>query len=306
MTQKKYMIFGAAFGLASRNRACVLGPRRMQAAGLLRRLQALNITIEDGGIIEEPTLSSQQGSDKLRHLDDVLAFSAKFVPKLESAWRAGYHPVVVGGDHSISISTISVAAAENKRRFGPDAELGLIWVDAHADINTPETTPSGNIHGMPLAVLLGYGAKELCSIGGPGPKIKPENLVYMGLRDVDPPEREFLRKLPCHAYSMKEIDLWGIGEICRRAFAAASANTTAFVVSFDLDSCDPHLAPAVGTPVRGGLSFRESHLIMELAAEQEKFAGVEVVELIPALDAEGATCELAIGLLESALGKTIL
>jgi arginase len=202
--------------------------------------------------------------------------------------------------------TISVAAEVLKERHGPDAELGVLWVDAHGDVNTAQTTPSGNLHGMPGAVLLGHGEPSLVNLCGFAPKVKPRNHVLMGVRDLDGGEKDFIRAHGLSAFTMKDIDLWGIGEIARRAFAQVTRHTQGFVVSFDVDVCDPNLAPAVGTPVRGGFTFREAHLVMELAAEYESLLSVEVVEFNPEFDDRSLTCELAISLLESALGKSIL
>jgi arginase len=181
-----------------------------------------------------------------------------------------------------------------------------LWVDAHGDVNTPETSPSGNIHGMSLASLLGFGDPRLCAIGGAGPKIRPENVALIGVRDLDPGERSFIKQHNLNCFTMKEIDYYGIGEVCKRAFDTVANDTAAFLISFDFDSCDPTFAPAVSTSVRAGLTWREAHLIMELAAERPNFRGLELIEYAPELDIEGKTAELGISLAESALGKAIL
>lgn len=308
MQSSNYEVLGAAFGLASYDRRTVKAPAALRKAGLIERLERLEpigVKIFDSGDLPEPP--ERPGRDpKLRHLDEVLSFAGEVITKLRAIYAAGRRPILLGGDHSISMASISVAAEQLRATFGPKAELGLLWVDAHADINTPETTPTGNIHGMPIAHLLGRGQPDLVNLCGFAPKLYPHNVVYIGLRDVDPGEREAIRELGITAYSMKDVDLLGIGEVCRRAYEQLS-RATRFVVSFDLDVCDPWIAPGVGTPVRGGLSFRESHLIMELAAEQQdRLMALEVVEYNPELDINSLTGEIAIGLIESALGKTIL
>jgi arginase len=180
-----------------------------------------------------------------------------------------------------------------------------LWVDTHPDINTPETTPSGNLHGMTVAHLLGLGDPSLAKLGDISPKIKPENIIFLGLRWVDPPEVSLIRQLGITAYTMHEIDRYGIGAICEKVFTTLN-KLTGFVLSFDLDVCDPAIAPGVGTPVRGGLTFRESHLIMEMAAECPGLTSVDIVEYNPDLDVRGATRELVAGMIESVTGKKIL
>jgi arginase len=225
---------------------------------------------------------------------------------VERLWHTGAFTLILGGDHSISISSIAYGVKALKERYGAEAELGVLWVDAHGDVNTPETTPSGNIHGMSLAVLLGYGDPRLCAIGGAYPKVKPENVAFLGTRSLDPGERTFIKDHHIQCLTMREIDYYGIGECCRRALETVSTNTAAFVISFDLDACDPSIAPAVGTSVRAGLTWREAQLILELAAEYDTFAGLELIEYAPQRDLQGSTAELGIALAESALGLRIL
>jgi arginase len=304
-----YELIGAAFGLGSDNRGTARAPSVLRAAGVYERLKRLGVSIDTGSDIALPSdfpLEPDGGESKLRNLPGMQEFARLMIPALRGIYSRGATPVVLGGDHALSIATISVAAEVLKQRYGPTAELGVLWVDAHGDINTAETTPSGNIHGMPGAILMGRGESSLVDLCGFAPKVKVENHVLMGVRDLDQGEKDYIRSSGLTAFTMKDIDMWGIGEIARRAFAQVTRNTQGFVISFDVDVCDPHLAPAVGTPVRGGFTFREAHLVMEMAAEHPSLMSVELVEFNPVLDNQSLTCELAMSLLESALGKTIL
>jgi len=306
---RSYELIGAAFGLGSDNRGTSRAPSVLRAAGVFERLRKLGVAVEPGVDIALPPdfpLDLHGGDPKLRNLPGMQEFARLMMPELRAIYSRGAMPVVMGGDHALSMVTISVAAEVLKQRHGPDAELGVLWVDAHGDINTADTTPSGNLHGMPGAVLMGRGDPSLVSLGGFAPKVKTENFVLMGVRDLDQGEKDYIRSSGLTAFTMKDVDMWGIGEIARRAFNQVTRNTKGFVVSFDVDVCDPHLAPAVGTPVRGGFTFREAHLVMEMAAELPSLMSVELVEFNPVLDNQSLTCELALSLLESALGKSIL
>jgi arginase len=220
--------------------------------------------------------------------------------------ESGNIPLVIGGDHSISIASFSAVAEFARKRHGADAKVGLIWVDAHPDLNTPESSPSGNLHGMVTRILLGEGPASLTSLGSARPKLRAENLAQIAIRDVDPPEKQFIKASPACVVTMKDIDMHGVYTGMRRCIEAASQGTVGIVVSFDLDSCDPSIAPGVDTPVRGGLSFREAHLIMEMVAELTNVLAIELVEYDPNLDTKHSSADLAIALLESALGKSIL
>jgi arginase len=303
---KTCTILSGSYGLGAGIRDAAYGPRALRASGLVKRIQALGISVTDVGDEPEPHVERPEGDSKLRHLAQALDFSSRFGPRVEEVWLRDDFILILGGDHSISISSIAHAARAIRTKYGPKAELGVLWVDAHGDVNTPETTPSGNIHGMSLASLLGYGDQRLCSIGGAGPKIRPENVAFLGVRDLDPGERSFIKHHNLACFTMKQIDYLGIGEACKRAFDTVAKNTAAFIISFDFDSCDPSFAPAVGTSVRAGLTWREAHLIMELAAERPNFRGLELIEYAPERDIQGKTAELGISLAESALGKSIL
>jgi arginase len=309
MLVRNFDLVGAAFGLATYHRGNAKAPGYLRKAGLLEKLHRIETEdhrIFDSGDISEPAITTKQPDPRLKYLEEVLRFSNDLIPTLRKVYEAGRSPLLIGGDHSISIASIGVAAEALKKRSGASARLGVLWVDAHADINTPETTPSGNIHGMSLAHSLGYGNSQLCQLCGFTPKLLPENLIYIGLRDLDPGEKETIKRLGIKAFTMREVDELGAGEVCRSAFEYMEKNTDGFVLSFDLDVCDPVIAPGVGVPVRGGLSFREAHLVMEMAAQTRNLLSIEVVEYNPDLDINGVTGEMAMGLIESALGKSIL
>ncbi len=301
-----YEVIGASFDLGAESQQGALAPKVLREHGLIPRLQALGVSVSDGGDVTCPNQGAVVLNSRLKYLPELLTFQAAFSERIRGCYRAGRLPLVIGGDHSISLGSIGGAVEALRAAEGPSAELGVLWVDAHGDINTAETTPSGNIHGMVLACLLGFGEPGLVQQFGFAPKVKPENVVYIGLRDLDPPEKEVIRRLGIKAFTMKDVDLTGIGAVTERALAHLHERTSKFVVSLDLDVCDPVFAPGVGTPVRGGLTFRETHLILELVAEQEKHLTTEIVEYNPAFDKDGITAEVAISFFESALGKRIL
>jgi arginase len=303
---KRCTILSGSYGLGAGIREPAHGPKALREAGIIKRLSALGVLVTDVGDEPEPPSDGPGSDPKLHYVEQALEFSARFGPRVESVWINNEFALILGGDHSISLSSIAYANRAIKSQHGPNAELGVLWVDAHGDLNTPQTTPSGNIHGMSLACLLGHGDPRLCSVGGAGAKIKPEHVALIGARDLDPGDRELIKKLDLACFTMKEVDYYGIGEVCRRAFDIVSNNTAAFIVSFDFDSCDPSFAPAVGTSVRAGLTWREVQLIMELAAERPNFRSLELIEYAPQRDIEGKTAELGISLAESALGKSIL
>jgi arginase len=299
-------VIGAAFGLGSSRTGTWKAPNSLRQHGLLERLRTVDPHIVDGGDCSGSTSTINPGDPKARFKNEIVAFGKSLFSKLRTSYQAGNLPIVIGGDHSISIATIAAASAHLKEVHGPGARLGILWVDAHADINTPETSPSGHIHGMTLAAALGLCDEELSSIGGPPGKILTSDIIYIGLRDLDPGEREILKEHKITCFTMKDIDLLGIGPVCQRAYAQLEQNSNGFIMSFDVDVCDPVLAPGVGTPVRGGLTLRESYLVMEMAAESSKLMSAELVELNPELDTDGRTTELSINLLESVVGKRIL
>lgn len=305
-TAREYAVVGAAFGLASHHPGCKDGPRSLLERGLVQKLHEVGVKVEDAGELTEPDIGSTSPAGKAKYVREVESFGNDLLALLGKLYRRGVFPILLGGDHSISIASVTAAAQHLRDDKKSSSGVGLLWIDAHPDINTPDSSPSGNVHGMSVAALLGYGDSSLVNLGGFSPKLAPENVVYIGLRDVDPGERERIHQSGIKAYTMKDIDLLGIGKVCQQSLEYLERVSSGFVLSFDLDVCEPEVAPGVGTPVRGGLTVRESHLIMELAAQSNKLMSIELVELNPALDEHDTTKQFAIWLLQSAVGKTIL
>jgi len=281
-----------------------MGPAALRVAGLIERVSALGYEVRDLGDlqVERPRKAAKQ-EDKLKYLDLIKSACEELAKKVEEVLTAGELPISLGGDHSIAIGSIGGFAAHCKKQ---NVTPGLIWFDAHADMNRPDTTPSGNIHGMPLAVVLGYGAPELIEIGGSSPKVAPEHCVHIGARDIDPGERELIRRLELRVITMREIDERGMSTCMDEAIQIASRASGGYLVTFDVDALDPGDAPGSGTLVRGGLTYREAHLAMEKIAEAGGMKALEVVEINTALDINNKTAELGVELILSALGKTIL
>ena len=290
--------------LGAGRRGTDMGASAMHVAGLVPRLRRLGHTVADVESIDVAAYeSSPTGSTRARFLEQIAELCARLADRVEADVLADRFPLVLGGDHAQAIGTISGLARAYRSR-GDD--LGVVWVDAHTDMNTPDTTVSGNIHGMPLAALLGHGARELVEISGDEPALKPDKVAILGVRDVDAAETHLVERTGVRAYTMSEIDERGTAACVREAFEIAGRGTAGIHLSFDLDGVDPKDAPGVGTPVPGGLTTRESHLICETAARSGRLIGMEMVELNPILDIRNQTGELAAWLIQSALGKTIL
>jgi arginase len=241
--------------------------------------------------------------DKLKYVREISIACQELAKEVEAILEANELPLILGGDHSIAIGSFAGVVSHYKKQ---DHRVGLLWFDAHADINTPETTPSGNIHGMPLAVLLGYGAPQLTYVGGFAPKLDPQLCVHVGARDIDPGEKEIIKKLGIRFFTMREIDERGMGACMDEAIAIVSRGSGGYAVTFDVDVLDPGDAPGSGTLVRGGLTYREAHHAMEKIAEAGGMRSLEIVEINTALDVNNKTAELGVELILSALGKTIL
>jgi arginase len=281
-----------------------MGPAALRVARLNQRIAQLGYEVRDLGDLHlERSQSIPEAGDKLKHLPEIRAACEELARRVASILEAGELPLVLGGDHSIAIGSIAGFASYCRQR---NQTPGLIWFDAHADMNTPETSPSGNIHGMPLAVLLGYGATDLQNIGGFTPKLTPEFCVHVGARDIDRTERELVRTLGIRFITMREIDERGMSACMDEAIAIASRASGGYAVTFDVDVLDPGDAPGSGTLVRGGLTYREAHLAMERIAEAGGMRSLEVVEINTALDINNKTAELGVELILSGLGKTIL
>ena len=290
--------------LGAGRRGTDMGPSAMHVAGLVPRLRSMGHDVLSVEAFTLPSTESMSiGSERMKYLDPILATCTALAEHVATVRRNGVFPLVLGGDHSVAMGTVSGLV---RSQASAGERLGVLWVDAHTDMNTPETSPSGNIHGMPLATLLGHGVPELMAIGGEQPALRPEDVVVIGARDVDPGEVEFVRQLGVRVISMSEIDTRGLARCVDEALEQITANTSGIHLSFDLDGVDPRDAPGVGTPVPGGLGLRESHLICEKVSRTGKLVGMEMVELNPILDHANKTGELAVWLIESALGKTIL
>lgn len=290
--------------LGAGRRGVDMGPSAIHLAGLKAGVEGEGIRVQDNfalGVRSQEML--EPGDVRARFLPEIAEVCARLADRVESALEAGHLPVVLGGDHSVAIGTISGIARYWRKR---GKRVGVLWVDAHTDVNTPETSPTGNIHGMPLAVLLGHGPPELVAIAGSEPALDPRNVCVIGARDVDEGERRFVRERGVRVYSMSELDDRGTALCVREAVDRCLDGTAGIHLSFDLDGVDPQHAPGVGTAVPGGLSLRESHLICEKVAATNRVLGLEMVELNPVIDSENRTGRLAVWLLLSALGKTIL
>src|ERR1041384_887168 len=301
---KKVSILGVPLGYGASMAGVDIGPAALRVARLNQRISRLGYSVQDLGDmrLERPqTLAPLD--DKLKYVREISNACEELAGEVKAILNAGKFPLIVGGDHSIAIGSFAGAASYYQQR---GETLGLIWFDAHADMNTPETTPSGNIHGMPLAALLGYGAPELINIAGFSPKLDPQLLVHVGARDIDPGERELIKKLGVRFFTMREIDERGMSACMDDAIKIAAGGSAGYGVTFDVDVLDPGDAPGSGTLVRGGLTYREAHLGMEKIAEAGGMRSLEVVEINTALDVNNKTAELGVELILSALGKTIL
>jgi arginase len=290
--------------LGSGRRGVDMGPSAIRIAGLEQRLTALGQTvIDEGDLLIHNMEELKVGDLSARYLAEIARANRMLADRVRRVVRRGHFPLVLGGDHSIAVGTVSGLAAWGRAR---GRKVGVLWVDAHSDINTPATSPSGNVHGMPLAALLGLGPSALTSIGGRFRKVAPDNVALVGIRSVDEGERTHLRRLGVHVYTMADIDRHGIHIVMEKAIENVTQDADLVHVSFDLDSVDPSLAPGVGTPVKGGLDYREAHLVMESLALAGVMTSLEMVEVNPILDDRNRSAEFALELVESAFGKKIL
>lgn len=290
---------GVPMDLGADRRGVDFGASAIRYAGLSEQLRHLGHSVHDIGNIVVPQPESQPvGSPHLKYLDPIVQVAEDLAQQVTDALRSHEFPLILGGDHSIALGSISGVATVHR-------QVGIIWVDAHADFNTEETTPSGNVHGMVLAALSGVGNPRLTHVCGWAPKLDHENIVVIGARDLDPGEQKLLRAHHVHVFTMSDIDRYGISDVLHQAVAIAG-QYHAIHLSLDMDSLDPREAPGVGTPVRGGLSYREAHLAMEMIADSQHLVSMDVVEVNSILDRENATARLAVELILSALGKKIL
>lgn len=299
--KRKVSIIGVPLDLGQNRRGVDMGPSVIRYAGLVERLKNLGYEVEDRGdiTIGRPKEYDIKNERNLKDLNEVVQANKDLAEEVSAIINEGNYPLVLGGDHSIAIGTLAGVADKYKR-------LGVIWYDAHGDLNTGETSPSGNIHGMPLAASLGIGDPSLTEIGGYSPKIKPEDLVLIGARSLDEGERKLIKEKGIKVFTMHEIDRLGMSRVMEEAMDHVSKHTDGVHLSLDLDALDPHDAPGVGTPVVGGPSYRETHLAMEMLAERGIITSVEFVEVNPILDAKNQTAEAAVGLVGSLFGEKLL
>ncbi len=297
-------IIGVPMDLGAGRRGVDMGPSALRIAGLPGRLREIGHTvIDDGDIAVKGPESQQVENHKLKYLPEIVRVTTILARKVEETMERSEFPLVLGGDHSIAIGTISGLSNYARRH---NLRFGVIWIDAHADMNTVETSPSGNIHGMPLAAVLGEGVKELTTIGGDFRKVDPRNAALIGIRDIDIAEKEIVRRTGIKHYTMADIDKYGAHRIIGRVLKEFNERVDLLHVSFDIDSVDPSVASGVGTPAPGGLSYREMHLIMETIADCKCMNSLEVAEINPIFDVKNQSSDFAVQVIASALGKKII
>lgn len=281
-----------------------MGPSAIRVANISQRLAAIGCAVHDWGNIQvEQPETAPEGPADARHLPRIAQNCLRLAKMFEKAHAEGHTPLALGGDHSIAAGSIAGTA---KHWRAKRERIGVVWIDAHGDFNTPQSSPSGNVHGMPLAAVAGLGAKELTHLRGPAPMVRPENIALVGIRDIDAGEAANIKQAGIRAFTMRDIDERGLRTVMFEAIAAAMAGTKGFHLSLDMDALDPEVAPGVGTPVRGGMTYREAHLAMELLHDSGTMLSMDVVEVNPVLDIANKTADLAVELTLSALGKRIL
>jgi arginase len=304
ISPRKIRVIGVPLDLGQSRRGVDMGPSAVRVAGLEARLEELGHQVEDGGNVPVAIPEQKKEGDvHAKYLKEITATCTKHADLVLKALEAGYVPLCLGGDHSMAAGTVS-GVAEFYRKQGQ--RIGLIWIDAHTDINTPETSPSGNVHGMPLAALLGLWPGDLANIYGFSPKVNPENCVLVGVRDIDAVEKENVRRAGIGVFTMRDIDERGMRTVMEEALRIAGRGTAGYHISLDMDWVDPEDAPGVGTPVRGGATYREAHLAMEIIADHGRMLSMEIVEVNPVIDEHNRTADLAVELALSAFGKKIL
>jgi len=304
MMHKKIALVGVPMDLGGGRRGVDMGPSALRIAGIEEGVRGLGLEFEDRGnvLVPEP-LARVPKNPKARFLDEIAQCCRALRQRVEGILEDGAFPLVVGGDHSIACGTVAAISSFHHRR---KQKIGLIWFDAHGDMNTPESSESGNIHGMPLACCIGRGVAELTHLGDRVPMVDVEKAVLVGVRTLDLKEKAEIKDSGIHVFTLRDIDMHGIHKVMRMAIEIASTGTAGFHLTFDLDGMDPSVAPGVGTPVPGGTTLRESHLIMEHAAESQKLLALEMTEINPILDNQNATARVAVDLALSAMGKAVL
>jgi arginase len=301
---QKVRIIGVPMDLGQSRRGVDMGPSALRVAGLKARIKQLGHTVEDIGNLEVKQPEEMQvGEKRAKYLQEIAETCQDISKNVQESLAEGFFPLVLGGDHSIAAGVAAGVASHFRK---DEKRIGYLWLDAHGDMNTPESSPSGNVHGMPLAAIMGYGADELVNLGGFTPKAEPGNIVIVGARDLDAQERKIVKKSGIHVFTMRDIDERGMREVMADALKYATDDTDGIAVSLDMDFVDPSDAPGVGTPVRGGVTYREAHLAMEMIADSEAMVSLEVVEINPVIDEHNRTALLGVELVLSGLGQKIL
>jgi len=304
ISPKKIRVIGVPLDLGQSRRGVDMGPSAVRVAGLEARLEALGHIVEDGGNVAVAIAEQKKvGDQHAKYLKEITATCIKSADLVLRALESDHVPLVLGGDHSVAAGTVAGVAEFYRRK---EQKIGLIWIDAHSDINTPDSSPSGNVHGMPLAAIMGLGPAELGNIFNFSPKVHPENCVLVGVRDIDAIEKENIRKAGIEVFTMRNIDERGMRVVIEEALRIAGRDTVGYHVSLDMDWIDPEDAPGVGTPVRGGATYREAHLAMEIISDHGRMLSFEIVEVNPVIDEHNRTAMLAVELAASAFGKKIL
>ncbi len=304
ISPKKIRVIGVPLDLGQSRRGVDMGPSAVRVAGLEARLETLGHIVEDGGNVAVAIAEQKKvGDQHAKYLKEITATCTKSAELVLKALESDHVPLVLGGDHSVAAGTVAGVAEFYRRK---EQKIGLIWIDAHSDINTPDSSPSGNVHGMPLAAIMGLGPSELGNIFNFSPKVHAENCVLVGVRDIDAIEKENIRKAGIEVFTMRDIDERGMRVVVEEALRIAGRDTVGYHISLDMDWIDPEDAPGVGTPVRGGATYREAHLAMEIISDHGRMLSFEIVEVNPVIDEHNRTAQLAVELAASAFGKKIL
>src|SRR5271163_3080622 len=301
---QKVRIIGVPMDLGQSRRGVDMGPSALRGAGLQARINQIGVNVEDIGNLEVKQPEEMQVCEKrAKYLQEITETCKDLAITVDKSLGEGFLPLVLGGDHSIAAG---VAAGVSSFYRKDKKQIGYLWLDAHGDMNTPESSPSGNVHGMPLASIMGYGPPELTELAGIKPMVEPRNVALVGIRDLDAKERRLVKESGVHIFTMRDIDERGMREVMADALRFASDDTAGISVSLDMDFVDPSDAPGVGTPVRGGVTYREAHLALEMIADSKLLESFELVEINPVIDVHNTTAALGVELVLSGLGKKIL
>ncbi len=301
---QKVRIIGVPMDLGQSRRGVDMGPSALRVAGLLTRVKQLGHQVEDIGNVSVKQPEEQHyGEKRAKYLNEIAETCRGLAEMVERTLQEGFLPIVLGGDHSLAVGSMTGVASYFRKQ---SKRIGYIWLDAHGDMNTPDSSPSGNVHGMPLASIMGYGAPELVELFDFKPKVEPRNIALVGVRELDAKERKLVKESGVHVFTMRDIDERGMREVMSEAIKFAVDDADGAAVSLDMDFVDPADAPGVGTPVRGGVTYREAHLAMEMIADSEAMVSLEVVEINPVIDLHNKTALLGVEMVLSALGKKIL